>query len=166
VAVALDSLPIAELLRAGVWEFDTDQTTHDETRVLPVTPLPAKSLEGRFAVANVVLAAGAVLPAKLGNVDVNNARRTRLLLALSVLLPSGEWFHLARHFDHNYVEYGPGALAAALRLPLDQVFPIGYDLSNLLFGDAASVVGSVPAVPVERITRGDAIRLAVEGAAL
>jgi hypothetical protein len=100
----------------------------------------------------------------LGNVDVNDARRTRLLLALSLFLPSGDWFHLARHFDHNYVEFGPSALAAALGLPLDQVFPIHYDLSNVLIGEAASIVAIVPAVPSEWITRGEAIRLAVEGA--
>ncbi len=86
MAVALESLPIDELLRGGIWEFDTDETAQDGTYVFPVTPLPAKSLEGRFAVADVVLAAGSVVHAMLGNVDVNDARRTRLLLALSLFL--------------------------------------------------------------------------------
>jgi hypothetical protein len=166
VAAELASIAIGELLRGGIWEFNSDESSHDETWVYPVVPLPASTLAGRVAATNVALADGTRLPAMIGNIDVRDPRRTKLFLGVRLLLPSGQWFHLARHFDVDYDTNGPQAFAAALGMPLDRVFPIHYDLSDILMGDPASVVGQLPAVPSERITSAEAIRLAVEGTSL
>jgi hypothetical protein len=166
VAVELASIRISDLLRGGIWEFDTyHESTHDGTRVFRIANLPASTLDNRVAAINVKLADGTLVPATIGNLDVKNPRGTRIFLSLSLYLLN-EWFHLARHFDVEYDRYGPTALARALGKPLDLVFPISYDLSHVLIGDAACVVGQVPAIPQERITRSEAIRLAVGGTAL
>ena len=166
MAVELASIPISDLLRGGVWEFDTDhESTHNGTWVLRIAALPTSTLANRVAALNVKLADGTLVPATIGNVDVKNPRLTRIFLSLSLLCPSKEWFHLARHFDVEYDRCGPTALAQALGKPLDLVFPISYDLSHLLIGVAASVLGEVAAIPRERVTRAEAASLAAGGVA-
>jgi hypothetical protein len=55
-------------------------------------------------------------------------------------------------------------LAQALELTLDEVFPIKYDIGTWVSGAAADTVrGTLHAVPLERLSRADLIKLAVSG---
>ena len=46
----------------------------------------------------------------------------------------GAWFDLARYFDPDPVERGPEALAHFLGLPVDEVFPISFDVREYVEG--------------------------------
>ena len=150
-----------ELCRVGVWEFVPENDVHDETQCQPVQCIPVSSLDGRVAAVFVHLADGSEVPALLGSVDLKDPRLCRLFLCASFLVKPGQWFHLARHFDFNYAEAGPTALARVLCRPLDRVFPIDYDLSHLAIGDARCVVGSIPSEPIEKVSHAEAVALAV-----
>jgi hypothetical protein len=160
LAVQLTSLEPTELCRVGVWEFISDDTARDETLCEPVTSIPASSLAGRVVALIVQLADGSAVPALLGNVDLRNPRLCRLFLTAALWLSSGRWFKLARHFDYNYEQNGPGALAIALNRSIDRVFPIAYDLSRFAIGNTRCILGTISAEPLERITRAEAIKLA------
>jgi hypothetical protein len=158
----VDSLQRRDLLTHPVWEFVSNDEP-DETNVHPVAELPIDSLENRIVGAEVELANGSRAWALLGNIDVNDARRTRHFLTVSLLVRD-EWFHLARYHDLDHEERGPAKLAQALDLALDEVFPIRYDIGEWVSGLAADTVrGTVHAVPPERLSRAELIKLAVCG---
>ena len=99
--------------------------------------------------------------ALIGNVTVDNARLTEHFVTAS-LERNGRWFTLARYHDSNYGEFGPEALASFLGLPLDDLFPISYDIrAQVKCGDAAALAGQIPREPRERLTRAQIIALAV-----
>ena len=81
---------------------------------------------------------------------------------LSLSVPSqGEWFHLARYHDSDYAENGPVALAQLLGLTVAEVFPITYDLTSYVSGEASALKGTILAEPRERLSRDEIISLAV-----
>jgi hypothetical protein len=159
---SVDALTPTDLTRQPVWELVNDDSQPDETFVRPVREVPVDSLDSRVAAAEVSLQNGRRVWALLGNVDVNAPRLTRHFLTLSLYIDDA-WFHLARYHDFDVEERGPGALANRLGLPLSEVFPIQYDLSQVVIGDANVVRGAVPAEPSERLSRGELISLAVGG---
>src|SRR5262245_54222619 len=143
-----------------VWEF-VSYDEPDETNVHPVAEVPTDSLRNRIVGAEVELANGSRVWALLGNIDVNNARRTRHFLTLPLFV-GHEWFHLARYHDVDREDQGPAQLAKALGLDVEDTFPIRYNVGRWLFGAAVdSVLGKVDAEPVERLSRTELINLAL-----
>ena len=155
-------IPPDELLRVGVWEYVPETDTTDETYVAPVDSLPVSTLTNRVAAIETRRADGAGLITVLSGVELKNPRLTRLALSPSFLLPGEGWFHLARHFDSNYAEAGPVALAKALGAPIEAVFPISYDLRRLAIGEPSVLCGSIPSEPKERVTLKELLRLVLD----
>lgn len=106
------------------------------------------------------LANGASVWGAITNFDTQNARRNLHFSSLSIPGPDG-WFHLARYHDVDADENGPAALARLLKVEIRDVFPISYDLSQHVKGDANILKGSILAEPTERLTRDEIISLAV-----
>jgi hypothetical protein len=128
--------------------------------VRPVKRLPITSLIGRVVGSQVRLANGDHVWALIGNVDVGNSRLTQHFLSMSVFR-EGRSCPLARYFDPDYERHGPVALAEFLQLPVDDVFPISYDIRASAIGDPAALAGSIEKEPRERLTRAQVIALAV-----
>jgi len=159
---SVTSLRPTDLVVNPVWEF-VSRDEPDETYIHPVAELPADSLDNRIVGAEVELANGSRAWALLGNIVLNDVRQTRHFLTVSVFVRD-EWFHLARYHDIDHEERGPAKLARALELTLDEVFPIKYDIGTWVSGAAADTVrGTLHAVPLERLSRADLIKLAVSG---
>jgi len=154
-----ESLGVADLEATPVWQFLNDESI-GEMAVCPVKRLPAAHLNGRLVGTRVQLANGARVWALIGNIDVSNPRLSEHFVTLS-LERAGQWFHLARYHDPEYAERGPEALARFLGLPLDDVFPISYDVRQYANGQEAALVGKVLKEPRERLTRAEIIALAV-----
>ena len=160
IAKSVDSLQESDLTAFPVWEFDDDEATHDECFVRPFVDLPAANLEGKVVAVHVSLANGQRVLASIGNVDTRNAKSTEHFLLLSVI-KDGRWCHLARYHDFDYAERGPEALAEFLGLPVNQVFPISYDISMYAVGIQETLVGKILQEPRERLTKAQLIEMAI-----
>ena len=156
---SVDSLRIDDLRRHPVWQY-TNRAGRDETYVRPAIRVPADSLDNQVVGTQVVLANGSSVWALIGNVESKNARLTEHFLKLSVER-EGRWFVLARYHDSNYAVHGPEVLAEFLGLPIDQVFPIAYDIRPYVQGDVAALAGQIRKEPRERLSRSELIAMAV-----
>lgn len=155
----VDSLTPADLTVNHVWRY-VDDDLSDETLVRPVEKIPVRNLTGVVIGTQVRLANGTLSWALLGNIDSRNPRLTKHFLTLS-LEHAGHWIRLARYHDHDVDQEGPEALARAIGLDINAVFPISYDVHEFAQGDPAALVGSIPRDPEERLTRAQIIALAV-----
>lgn len=152
----VEDLTAADFAKHPVWEY-----IGGEPLVAPVADLPVQSLQNRIVGTRVQLANGNRVWASLSNISLRDARSTRHFLTASIE-NEGVWFHLARYHDVDYDQRGPKQLAEFLRLPLDSVFPMKYDLSGIVIADAALVKGSIPLEPQEKLSQEDLIQLALE----
>ena len=155
----IEALEVGDLQAHAVWQY-ADVDGANETLVRPIKRLPVAHLAGRVVATRVQLANGACVWALLGNIDESNARLSGHFLTVSVVQDK-RWFTLARYHDFDYSENGPDALAHFLGLPIDEVFPIAYDIREYVKGDNAALVGLVPKEPRERLARSEIIALAV-----
>ena len=98
----------------------------------------------------------------LGNIDERDARATEQFALLKVF-HDGRSFMLARYHDifFDAASNGPEALARFLQLPIDEVFPISFDLRALVLGAPAALVGAIHKEPRERLTRSELTQLAL-----
>jgi hypothetical protein len=155
-----DKVSVADFRRHPVWTFVPETRTRDETWMKPVRKIPVSDLENKIIGTRVLLSNGHQVWAAIGNVDVGDARRTAHFMTLSVRTGRA-WFHLARYHDIDYKSRGPGALAKALGLPISDVFPITYDLRTFAYGNPEALLGQIPRVPTERLSRSALMRLII-----
>jgi hypothetical protein len=142
-----------------VWQY-ANVDGANETLVRPIKRLPVERLTGRVVGTQVRLANGPCIWALLGNIDESNAQLTEHFLTLSVF-QDRRWFTLARYHDFDHSENGPDALARFLGLPIDDVFPIAYDIRQFVKGENAALAGLIPKEPRNRLARAELIALAV-----
>jgi hypothetical protein len=154
-----DDMDLNDFRVSPVWEFANDRESEGVLPVRPVLDLPARTLSNRFVGTKVCLANGQCLPAIVGNVSESDAYRTHHFLSLN--LYKGKWFCLARYHDIDSEQHGPAALAAFLGLPIQDVFPIAYDIRDHCAGSAAALAGTIEAEPKERLTKGELVKLAL-----
>jgi hypothetical protein len=155
----VESLQISDFIANPVWEY-LNEDHLGETAVRPIERVPVETSTGRVFGVQVQLATGFQIWATIGNVDANNPKSTEHFLTLSVER-EGQWFHLSRYHDSNYAETGPDALARFLELPVNEVFPISYDIRPYVVGDPSALSGKVLKEPREKLTRADIIAMAV-----
>lgn len=155
----VSALRVADFEAFPVWQF-AGADEDGEPMVRPVKRLPVTNTGGKIVGVRVRLANGDVAWAILGNINVGNGRATQQFLTLAVE-HNGAWFHLARYFDIDYSTRGPNALASFLGLPLDEVFPVSYDLRPYVQGDAAILAGVVHKEPGERLSEAELMALAI-----
>ena len=154
----VESLTVTDLTINPVWRFV--RHSGGEAVVRPVMRIPVSSTAGKLFGTQVFLANGATVWALLGNVDRAQPRLTQHFLTVS-LERDGVWFHLARYFDCDHADRGPGAVARFLDLAVDAVFPLGYDVRRYVEGEPAALCGYVHAEPMERLTVEQLAALAV-----
>jgi hypothetical protein len=92
---------------------------------------------------------------------LQNPRATRQFLSL-VLQHHGDWFALDRYCDETE-ERDSEALARFVGLPIDDVFPIAYDLRETTFGHPDALVGTIEKQPRERLSFDERLDLMMEG---
>jgi hypothetical protein len=153
-------LTAQDFAKFPVWRFTSDDTP-DETYVSPVRKLPVKRVDGCIIGCKVHLANGTALQGVVANLNLTDPRCNEHFLALSVFGEDGDRFRLARYHDVDFARRGPDALAAFLRLPISAVFPITYDVSDVVSGRHAVLRGVINAEPNERLTRKEIISLAL-----
>jgi hypothetical protein len=128
-----------------VWEFALELEEIGDLAMRPVPDLPVNDLGNRTVGTQVSLANGSRLWAGLGNIFLDNPRRTKQTLVASFYI-GGEWVPLSR--EMNAEMYGPDALARRLGLRVEDVFPVTYDVSACCIGDRDATQGSIEAAAV------------------
>lgn len=156
---SVSALQVSDLKKCPVWAY-TNNDKQGELVVQAVKRLPVASLNGKLFGLQVKLANGRLLWALLGNLDAKNAGLTEHFLTLSIKVHS-EWFNLARYHDHDYEQRGPKALSRLLTLPIDDIFPISYDVRQFVQEAPAHLAGKILKEPRKRLTREEIIALAV-----
>jgi hypothetical protein len=153
----IDTLTVGDISEFPVWRFVHGE---EDVSLEPVRRLPCRDLAGKIAGVQLTLADGARVWGIIGNFDPANPRLNEHFVTASIE-SNGSWFHLARYHDHDYDQRGPAALAAFLGRQLDSVFPISFDLTGIVQGEAESLKGAIPKEPEQRLTRAEIIALAV-----
>lgn len=135
-----------------IWDLRGEDKKTGETFVSPVEDLPVTDLGNRIIGLQVTLNNGRTVWGLMGNVHLDNLRRTEQFLSMSIFC-DGALFHLTRYFDTGLsVRFGPEALAKFLDMNVDDVFPIKYDLRPYVDGNSPPVFGSIPKEPRERLS--------------
>ncbi len=156
----LSDLTTDDLAEIPVWEYVSGQD--ESVYVEPVEHLPVRDLRNRIVGTRVVLHNGDMCWAILGNIDLYNKQSTEHFLTLS-LEKGARWFDLARYHDVDYARRGPEQLAQFLALPVPSIFPIEYDLSDVVSAIPGIVKGTIPVEPHEKLPQEKLIQLALEG---
>jgi hypothetical protein len=154
----LELLQVVDFVKNPVWEFFNDDSI-GETTVHPVEQLPVGNLNNKIVGTQVELANRVHVWAMISNVDTRNPRSTEHFLTISIER-NRQWFNLARYHDVNYAEKGPEALAQFLHLPIGEVFPIAYDITQCATGDPAALTGKILKEPRERLSQAQLITMA------
>jgi hypothetical protein len=142
-----------------VWRYSGSDPS-GEVLVAPVRKVPVSNGAGKVFGTRVTLAHGTPKHAMLSNVG-EAPRLTAHFLTLSVFV-GDRWFHLARYHDVARDGHGPDALARILGLSVPEVFPIAFDVSDLLVSSRAeSARGFVDAEPRERLSGRALMKLIV-----
>ena len=160
-----DKITMDDLRSFPVWEYANDEegiSGRDETWMKPVLGLPVTSLSNRVAATEVRLAGGQRFMAALSNVDLDDPSDREHFLVVGLYRSDGRQFILARYHDHDAQRNGPGALAAFLDLPIEEVFPISYDLSAVARGPASSLRGTIEIKPAHPLPRPDLVKRAIQ----
>lgn len=144
-----------------VWEYDLANEEDSDTAVIPVFDLPVDDLGNRVIGTTVRFANGQEAPATIACVDTKDPYATRHFIFVSIY--KEKWLHLARYHDSWYDREGPDALAAALGLKVEDVFPIAYDIRAHCLGDPAALAGVIHAEPAEKLTWDELLKLIARG---
>ena len=126
--------------------------------MVPVQKLPVDHLNGRVVSMDFTLANGSIVFGVLGNIKVNNLRKTQQYLLLT-LFKNRQRFILARYFDSDYVHHGPIQAASFLGLSPEAVFPIAYDISKTVNGPNSITVSTIAMEPSEHLSLSERIKL-------
>ena len=138
-----DDLTRDDYRQYPIWEYTNEENPgEDETWVTPVLDLPVTTLSNRLVATELRLNNGTKIPAILSNIDLGNPFSTSHFILVSVYSGDRE-FVLAHYSASDYLDHGPCALAAFLGLPVDDVFPMTYDISDLAIGDTAALQGTI-----------------------
>ena len=161
----VDQLTADDLIAFPVWEYTNDdgdgRGDQDETWVRPVCGLPIATAENRVIGTRVRLANGLAPLALLGNVDLASREKTAHFLAISFFGTKGLTFDLERYHDVDASQRSPEALAAFLKLRVEDVFPIEYDISQLVLADEHLARGVVNVQPSVTLTDDQLTALAM-----
>jgi hypothetical protein len=155
----VDALQVADLQAHPVWQY-ANREGGDETLVRPVRRGLVSNLAGKLVGTQVTFSCGQRTWALIGNVHPNNMRLTEHFITLSIER-DGKWFTLSRYHDFDYAENGPEALSHFLDLPVDELFPIAYDINDCFKGGGAALSGCILREPRERLSRAEIIAMAV-----
>jgi hypothetical protein len=128
----------------AIWEFaiDMEELLRAETVVRPVFDPPVGDMGNRILGTQVQLANGTKMWAIIENLHLDSPADNERYLGISLFV-NERWFHLARRMDFDYETHGPAALASAIGLCLEEIFPITYDVSAHCVGDPRVIRGTI-----------------------
>jgi hypothetical protein len=115
----------------------------------------------RLLGARVTLADGRSVWAVIQHLNPGDPEATEHLMHVSLDV-GGEWFHLARYHDALQRD-NPRALAKRLGCKPEEIFPIRYDVSDVLIGNEAATRGEIRLRPRVRLTKDQIFDMMLAG---
>lgn len=155
----LSELTISEMDLYPVWEYVIDDR-YDEFYIIPVPRLPVTSLKTRFICTDITTHSRNRYRAILDNIDLTDQLMTDTFLSATIIIDD-EWFTLARYFDITYDLNGPSQLSENLKLNIEDIFPIEYDISSIVSGSHINTIGYIPLKPSIILPIDDIIKMSV-----
>lgn len=156
IKTTIDTISVGDIQANTVWTF----CSGGDLAIEPVKKIPCTTLNGRIVGTQVELADGTMVWALLGNINTENPAFSKHFITVSIE-SRGDWFHLARYHDFDYDERGPAKLSEWLNKPLEQVFPIAYDIRHAFNGESVALKGKIEREPSGKLTRAEIIAMAV-----
>lgn len=155
----IEDLTKSDFTAYPVWIFINDDE-EGEMALKPVKKMPAKNLDGKVVGCQVQFANGTSHMAMLGEIDVDNPKRTEQFITLSVE-KGGKWFRLSRYFDHDFKKNGPEGLSQFMGLDTGGIFPVSYDIRKFTGGKTAALLGTITEAPRVVMARQERMDLAL-----
>jgi hypothetical protein len=155
---SISDIIVSDIKRYPIWEyFYDDIRCYDESWVRPVEKIPVDALDNRIIGIQVRLANDEYHWAIIEDIYLENEILTRHLISLDIFYHD-KWFPLSTH-GIDYHRYGPQQFADFLGLPMDKVFPISYDFTNLVSYSNSQTIGKIQKEPIERLSHDEISRM-------
>lgn len=151
-----NALRHADLQANPVWKSQPGDA--EDAMLVPVSRRPVTGLDGYSVAAHIQTSSGVRVVGLLSNLFLDDPLLTQHMVSLSVLR-GDTWFHMRRYFDPGVEQLGPRQLSQFLAMPMDQVFPLQYDISAWVPEGAALKGGLIEAVPAAPMASKDLMRL-------
>lgn len=154
-----NDLCVNDILEHPIWRF-TNNNPQDELEIEAIDGSNLTDLGGVTLSSKVTFADGSSQLALFQNVSLAGQKVNDHFLSLTIE-KDGEWFPLARYHDVAFDRHGPLQLSSFVGKKVQDVFPIEYDLREILKSHASRLVGVVHAEPPVRLTDEQLISLAL-----
>ena len=153
-------LNVRDILNSPVWRYCEDES--GELAVEPIDKYPVQSLENCVAGIKVKFANGYQSWALVANFDLNSSKKNKHFLSFTFLDEEEQIYTLPRYFDAGYDKATQEELPAILRMAIEDIFPVSYDLTLIADGDQSILSSSFDLMSApERLTDNELIALAV-----
>ena len=152
-------LTALDVLAQPIWRF-TNDNPNDDFEIEPVDKSSFAELSGLIVASQVEFADSTKHLALHQSVSLAGQKVNDHFLSLTIER-GGYWFPLARYHDVSIENYGPTQLAEFIGKSVKEVFPIVYDLREVLGADSSLLVGIVREAPISPLTDAELISLSL-----
>ncbi len=156
---SLEDITVRDISEHAVWKFTN--SSHDDLEVESVAKTTFENLDGLIIGTKVTFSDDSVHWALIQNISLTEQLLNDHFVTTTIAR-GDEWFPLARYHDVTFETYGPVQLASFMGKSVAEIFPISYDLREVLHSDSPRLVGSIADTPAVRLTEDELISLALQ----
>ncbi len=156
--ISLPELNISDIEFSSCWRFTN--SFEDELEIEAIPDCSYDDLSGLIIGTQIKLADGSTVWALLQNISRAGQEVNDHFLTVTIN-QNGEWFTLARYHDINRQIFGPNSLALFLGRTIQDIFPMTYDLRDILNADTEKLIGTIHEQPANRLSRQELISLSL-----
>jgi hypothetical protein len=147
----------SDVKKFPLWRF-TNNDQVDELEIESIRANQVDDLSGVIVATQVVFHDESKHWALLQNVSLLGKQRNDHFLSVTIYADK-RWFPLARYHDVAIDDWGPAKLAAFMNKDIAGIFPIKFDLREVLQSNSNALVGMVLAEPANPLTQDEIIEL-------
>lgn len=152
-------LTVSDVLDYPIWRF-TDENPNDDLEIEPVNNQSFSNLSGLILAAEVQFSDTSRHLALHQNVSLAGQKVNDHFLSLTISR-GARWFPLARYHDLSIESFGPKHLSQFMDKGIRDVFPIKYDLREVVHSNSERLIGFVHEIPLSPLTNDELISLAL-----
>ena len=131
-----------------VWEWDLE--VDDDAALFPIQDYPVSYLEGRIIGVPCYLNNGAIINCVLSAIEIGSPHKTDQFLSLTAMVNETK-IQLQRYFDVGASEDPGKVFADNIGIPVDDVFPIKWDVQKYVTKGTRGRSGTITRFPAMRL---------------